>query len=88
MCVLENQAWTPLTATAVTSSSAAVAIRCHTFFGEPRQTDVCTAGHFRHQRAEVHKLVRVLCDLNQCEHELQLCVCVHASCIFRITFVC
>lgn len=54
----------PLTATAVTSGSAAVAIRCHTFFDEPRRTDVRAAGHFRHWRVEVHKLVRVSCAPN------------------------
>lgn len=74
-----------LTATAVTSGAAAVAIRCHTFFSELRQTDVCLADHFRRWRAEVRKLVRALCAPNQCEHELQVCVC---ELRFRITFVC
>lgn len=49
-----------------------VAIRCHIFFGEPRQTDVCAG--LRHQRAEVRKTWCRVERYKQCEQELKLCV--------------
>lgn len=60
------------TLTSPFSLERTVAIRCHTFFRKPRQTDMCA--NLGRRRAEVRELGAGSSTANQCEQELKLCV--------------
>lgn len=74
------------TLTSPFSLERTVAIRCHTFFRKPRQTDMCA--NLGRRRAEVRELGAGSSTANQCEQELKLCVgaCyVFFSCCYALS---
>lgn len=70
------------TLTSPFSLERTVAIRCHTFFRKPRQTDMCA--NLGRRRAEVRELGAGSSTANQCEQELKLwnCAWVRATFFF------
>lgn len=72
------------TLTSPFSLERTVAIRCHTFFRKPRQTDMCA--NLGRRRAEVRELGAGSSTANQCEQELKLCV--GACYVFFFFFSC